>query len=317
MILGLSGGVRRTPGGTALTDVALATCSLLPDLDDDERLLVPALAELGIGCAPRVWDDPAVRWADFRSVVLRSTWDYADRRGAFLDWCGRVPMLLNPLDVVAWNTDKVYLRDLERAGVPIVPTTWIDTASARDGFTLPGGELVVKPSVSAGARNTSRYPAGDHAGARSHVERLLDAGRTVMVQPYVASVDASGETGLVYIDGVFSHAIGKGPLLHAPGVATDRMWAPEEITEREADVVERRVAEAALDATPFPRDRVLYARVDVVRGDDGGVAVLELELTEPSLFLGRGHGASERLAAGIARRLQQMRDAEARGSAAP
>jgi len=237
-------------------------------------------------------------------VVVRSTWDYSDRRDAFLGWCARMPALLNPVDVIAWNTDKAYLRDLERAGIPIVPTTWITAPSGSRRSPLPPGEVVVKPSVSAGARNTSRYGPDDGALARSHVERLLAAGRTVMVQPYLASVDSVGETGLVFIDGVFSHAVRKAPLLRSPGVVTDQLWAPEEITAREPDADERAVADATLSALPWPRESVLYARIDLVRRDDGAVALLELELAEPSLFLGCGPGAADRLAAGIVRRLR-------------
>ncbi len=243
---------------------------------------------------------------------MRSTWDYSDRRDAFLAWCESTPALLNRVDVITWNTDKAYLRDLERAGIPIVPTTWITAGSRPVQTSLPGGELVVKPSVSAGARNTSRYGAGDRERARSHVEQLLAAGRTVMVQPYLASVDAVGETGLIFIDGVFSHAVRKGPLLRAPGVATDRLWAPEEITSREPDADERAVAEATFSALRWPRESVLYARVDLVRQDDGAVALLELELAEPSLFLGSAPGAAERLAAGIARRLDHSPSADSR-----
>ena len=120
-----------------LTDVALATCSLLPDLDDDERLLIPALAELGLVAEPRVWDDPSVDWDAFRAVVVRSTWDYSDRRDAFLDWCARPRQLLNSLPVIEWNTDKRYLRELAAAGIPVVPTTWIDPGTPVDDVRPP------------------------------------------------------------------------------------------------------------------------------------------------------------------------------------
>jgi len=288
-----------------LADIALATCSLLPDLDDDERLLIPALAAHGLSAEARVWDDPAIGWHSFQLVVVRSTWDYSDRRDAFLAWCNSMPAVLNAVDIITWNTDKVYLRDLERAGIPIVPTTWITAESRSEATALPEGELVVKPSVSAGARNTSRYGTGDVTRARSHVEHLVADGRTVMVQPYVTSVDSVGEAGLIFIDGVFSHAVRKGPLLRTPGVATDRLWAPEEISAYEPDPDERAVAEATLSALRWPRESLLYARVDLVRRDDGAVMLLELELAEPSLFLAHKPGAAGRLAAGIARRLHR------------
>jgi O-ureido-D-serine cyclo-ligase len=124
-----------------------------------------------------------------------------------------------------------------------------------------------------------------------------------MVQPYVASVDAQGETGLIYIDGAFSHAIRKGALLRAAGVATDELWAREDITPRSPDDDEHAVADAVLDALPWGRETLLYARVDLVRGEDGRPCLLELELAEPSLFLGLGSGAALRLAESIARRI--------------
>jgi glutathione synthase/RimK-type ligase-like ATP-grasp enzyme len=291
-------------GASKLIDIALATCAFLPDLDEDERLLSPALAALGLVAEPRVWDDPSVDWDGFRVVVVRSTWDYSDRRDAFLEWCARPRRLLNSKAVIEWNTDKHYMRELADAGIPIVPTTWISPGA--ESVAIPDAEVVVKPTVSAGARNTSRYRRGDEELARAHVQRLLAEGRTVLVQPYVASVDDSGETGLIYIDGMLSHAIRKGAVLHAHGVATDRLWAPEEISVRAPDRAERALAEATLDALPWPRDSLLYARVDLVRGDDDRPMLLELELAEPSLFLGFSDGAADRLAAGIARRLTDL-----------
>jgi glutathione synthase/RimK-type ligase-like ATP-grasp enzyme len=286
-----------------LTDVALATCSLLPNLDADERQVIPALEACGMTAEARVWDDPAVRWDEFRVVVIRSTWDYAERRDAFLEWAGSLPRVLNTVQVIRWNTDKSYLRALAASGIPVVPTTWVKPDAGDRAFQLPEGNLVVKPAVSSGAQNTSRYGPGDHRAARTHVERLLAEDREVMVQPYVPSVDANGETGLIYIDGVFSHAVRKGALLRAPGVATDELWAREDITPRTPGEDERAVAEAVLDALPWSPTTLLYARVDLVRGDDNAPLLLELELAEPSLFLGLGSGAALRLAEGIARRL--------------
>jgi glutathione synthase/RimK-type ligase-like ATP-grasp enzyme len=293
-----------TLGGTSdLPDIALATCSLLPDLDEDERLLIPALAARGLVAEARVWDDPTVSWDTFRLVVIRSTWDYSARRDAFLAWCQHVPRVLNDAAVIAWNTDKTYLRELEAAGIPVVPTTWIAPEQA-GSFDAPPAHIVVKPAVSSGAQNTSRYGPSDRAQARAHIERLLSEGRTVMVQPYLRSVDADGETGLIYIDGVFSHAIRKGPLLRAAGVATDQLWAPEDISIRDPRAEEFAVAESTMDAMPWPRSTLLYARIDLVRRDDGLPQLLELELAEPSLFLGLGVGAVERLADAVASRIR-------------
>jgi glutathione synthase/RimK-type ligase-like ATP-grasp enzyme len=285
--------------------VALATCSLLPTLDGDESLVIPALAAHGVRAVPAVWDDSSVDWAGFEVVVIRSAWDYAERRDEFLSWSVSLPRVLNSPAVLTWNTDKIYLRDLAARGIPIVSTTWIEPGARLQAGSLPPGEVVVKPAVSAGSRNTSRYGDDDELRAHAHIDRLLDDGRTVMVQPYLRSVDDAGETGLIYFGGTFSHAINKGPLLTQPGHTTKGLWEPERITVREPRSDERELAEDVLDALPWPRHELLYARVDLVRDSAGLPVVLELELAEPSLFLACGDRAAERFAEAIAARVTE------------
>lgn len=291
--------------------VALATCREFPDLDHEDRLLLPALAQLGIEAVPAVWTDREIDWSAFDAVVLRETWDYSDDRPAFLAWLtsiADVTTVLNPPDVVAWNTDKVYLRDLSRAGCAVVPTAFLEPGDDVDDW-LPDGDhsdVVVKPAVSCGSRDTVRYALDEPmADADAHVARLLGEGRTVMVQPYLDAVDTIGETALLFFDGVFSHAIRKGPLL-ARGVEGEKvegLFVQEQIDPREPTAAERAVAEAVLQHIPGGLDRVLYARVDLIPGPDGEPLLLELELTEPSLFLSHADGAADRLAAAIARRI--------------
>ena len=281
--------------------VALVTCAALPDLDDDDRLLVAPLARRGLTAEAVVWDDPAVDWAAYDLVVLRDPWDYVERRDAFVAWAAGVPRLANPADVVAWNTDKRYLGELAAAGAPVVPTTWV---APGDGWRGPGaGEFVVKPVVGAGSRDSGRYDASrpaDRRLAEAHVRRLAAAGRTAMVQPYLAAVDTHGETALVFIGGAYSHAIRKGALLTGPATGDDPLYRPETITPRTPSGAERDVAARVLAACPFPADRLLYARVDLIPGPDGAPVLVELELTEPSLFLGTADGAADRLADAVA-----------------
>lgn len=283
--------------------MALATCALVPDLDADDGLVIPALAAHGVVATPAVWDDRSVEWDSYDVVVVRSAWDYAERRDEFLTWAASLPRVLNSLPVLEWNTDKMYLRELAARAIPVVPTVWIAPGTDAASVSLPEGELVVKPAASAGARNTSRYRAGDVHGVLAHVERLLDAGRTVMVQPYVRSVDERGESALIYLAGEFSHAINKGPLLNEPGRVTDGLWEPEHITAVGPEPDERDLAERVMNSLPWPRIDLLYARVDLVHGSDGTPLVLELELAEPSLFLACEAGAAERLAAAIVERI--------------
>ncbi|MGK5518852.1 ATP-grasp domain-containing protein [Micromonospora sp. URMC 107] len=292
--------------------VAFVTCAELPDLDPDDRLLLDPLARRGVSAEALDWADPTADWPAYDLAVLRSPWDYALRRDEFVAWASRVPALANPADVVRWNTDKRYLAELSAAGVPTVPTSWV---APGEGWRPPArGEYVVKPAVSAGSRDTGRYDLADPRHrelAVAHVRRLADAGRLAMVQPYLDAVDAAGETALLFLAGpdgpTFSHAIRKGPMLTGPDVGVDGLYRPEEITTRTATPEQLAVAERALAAVPGGPGRLLYARVDLIPGPDGAPLLVELELTEPSLFLAHADGAADRLADAILARLDARR----------
>lgn len=293
--------------------IALATCRDAWRDDDDATPTLDALTGAGADASAQVWDDASVDWSDFDLVVVRSTWDYVPRRAEFLDWADHVAAvstLANPADVIRWNTDKRYLADLAADDVPVVPTTFVlaadvsadhgadAVAAARDA--LPDrGEFVVKPTVSAGSRDTTRYGDGATSvdAATAHVVTLLEAGRDVMVQPYLDAVDTVGETGLVHLGGRFSHAFRKGPLLQRGGGPVTGLYAREEITPRTPSPPELDLGRQVLDAVAARFDSpLLYARVDVLADRNGAPVLLELELTEPSFFLDTDPAAAARVA---------------------
>ena len=289
-----------------MREIALVTCRALPDLDADDQALLGPLTELGYRASPQVWDDPGVDWARFDLAVLRSTWDYTDRREAFVSWAASVTRLENDADTVAWNTDKHYLADLEAAGVPVVPTTWLVPT---EGLKLPeGGHHVLKPAVGAGSIDAGRFDlsnANSRREAAAHAERLLSAGKSVLVQPFMTAVETAGETGVVLVDGQFSHATRKGPMLRPELEQVDGLYLEEDVTPRSASKVEIDLALMALDAFRRIRGKravPLYARVDMVPGADGAPLLMELELTEPSLFMETAPGAAQRFAEAIAAR---------------
>jgi glutathione synthase/RimK-type ligase-like ATP-grasp enzyme len=273
--------------------VALATCSRFPDLAEDGPAMLDALARRGLEATPQIWDEPETDWDRFDLVVVRATWDYTERRAEFLDWARRVPRLANPYGVIEWNSDKTYLRDLCSAGIPTVPTQWCEPDSA---IVLPAAEIVVKPSVGAGARGAGRYGPEDREAATAHVERLGAAGFTVMVQPYLAAVESAGERGLVYLGGRYSHAVNKPALLANRGAYVEGTLTWELVSATTPTAAERAFAEDVLAATPAGRENLLYARVDLLPGDDGTPLLIELEVTEPCLYLGRGPGSPEAFA---------------------
>jgi hypothetical protein len=272
--------------------VALVTCREFPELDEDDQLLRAALPE----AEPVVWDDEGADWSAFDLVVLREPWDYVERYDRFLAWCESVgERLLNPVEVIRWNTDKRYLADLDAAGLRVVPTTFLEPGAP---VVLPDGPCVVKPVVSAGSRDTARH---DHpAPATEHAQRLLGDGRAVMVQPYVAEIDEQGETALLYFEGEFSHAIRKAPILTGGAADVQGLFAPESIEPREPRPEERALGDAVVAEAQRRFGKLLYTRVDVIGTDP---MVLELELTEPSLFFLHDDGAAERYAAAIRARL--------------
>ena len=292
-----------------MTSIALVTARQARGLDEDLLPLEAALHAAGVATRVVDWDDPRVPWASFDLALIRSTWDYTDRLREFLVWvdsAGSLTRLHNPPRVVRWNTDKHYLSELAGAGVPVVPSAFIESGENAErslGAFLASHsatEFVVKPAVSAGSRDTQRHIRAQVGPALAHAQRLLDVERSVLLQPYLESVDRDGETSLVFFSGRFSHAIRKGPLLPRGSTASPAvgLFVPEKITPRTPGTDELQVAEQVLAALPFEAPP-LYARVDLIRDSRGAPTLLELELTEPSLFFAHTSGAAERFAAAV------------------
>ena len=286
--------------------IALATCAEFPDLDEDSALALPALAELGIDAVPAVWSDPGVDWAGFDAVVIRSVWDYFHHPAEFAKWIDRVDAVApmwNPARVLRWNSHKGYLADLARQGVPLVETRVLEGGVAADLERLLSDhgweDAIIKPAVAGGALGLQRVrgPAGARA-AQPALDGLLAEG-DVLVQPFLPSIVDEGETSLLYFDGELSHTVLKqakpGDIRVQPeyGGAQQLVDAP-----REAEALARLVFDAVGVDLP-------YARVDVVRGHDGTLRLIELEVIEPRLFFVLDPDATGRYARAIAARLDR------------
>lgn len=282
--------------------LALITARAARALDEDLPPLCAALTRAGLPHEVVNWDDAEVDWTRYRAALLRSTWDYIDRFDEFGRWLTNVSAatrLINPTDVVRWNVHKGYLLELAAHGVPIVPTTLVRPGQQPQ---VPAtGEFVVKPAIGAGSRDARRFADAPEAAGR-HACAMLAAGRDVLIQPYQARVDDEGETALLYFSGVWSHAIRKGPLLTMNADATEKLFAPEAITPRSPSADQLALAERILAALPFPTP--LYARVDLLRDAQGSPVLLELELTEPSLFFDTAEGSADRFVTALTRWLE-------------
>ncbi|HEX6152528.1 MAG TPA: hypothetical protein VFZ19_03300 [Solirubrobacterales bacterium] len=273
--------------------IAIATCAGYAGLKQDDDLLREALQARGAEALSVVWDEGGTEWDAFDLCLVRSTWDYHEKYPEFLAWAGRVEAateLRNPADVIAWNSDKTYLRELAGQGVRTVPTVWVERGSdadldeilAREGW----GEAVVKPVVDLGARNLNRARRGERSTALEDVLRRHDA----MVQPFLPSLEEQGETSLIFIAGAFSHAVQKRPA--AGDFRVQSIWGGT-ATAAEPDPQQVKLANRTLAQLNEPP---LYARVDLVKDLDGNPALIELELIEPNLYLSTQPTAAEKLA---------------------
>lgn len=284
--------------------IAIATCAGYDDLKVDDEMLCAALAARGAYPPPYVWNAEQPDWSDFDACLIRSTWDYHDKHEEFLAWTRAVAgetRLFNPPELVAWNSEKTYLRELTAAGVPTVPTVWsepgkefdVEAALAERGWA----EAVIKPAVDLGAKNLCRVRAATGEAA-SALEATLERGEA-MIQPYLPSLESEGELSLIYIDGKLSHAVRKRPA--AGDFRVQSIWGgsvePTDPTPEAIEIADR--ALGFLDESP------LYARVDLVAGLDEDLRLIELELIEPNLYLSTHPIAAQRLAQAVLNLLSQ------------
>lgn len=271
----------------------------LGNILEEDRLLSAALASHGVTSERVDWSRSDVDWARFDGALFRTTWDYFERIDEFLAWLERTAeqtRFLNTLPLVRWNLDKHYLADLERAGVAVVPTRFLEPNATLDDVVSATGwdEMVLKPVVSGSAFETYRMTAAETSLHEARLRALLRE-RAMLVQPFMRAIVENGEVTVMVIDGAVTHAVRKqakpGDFRvqddHG-GTVHDHAAAPDEIA----------LAEAAMAAcSPAP----VYGRVDMVRDESGAPRVMELELIEPELWMRRYPPAAERLAAAVAR----------------
>lgn len=270
--------------------IAIGTCKKLPEPDPDQQLLLDALSRAGADPLLLAWDDDAPIPTDLDCCVLRSTWDYYRDPPRFLSWVdavANVSALFNPRDIVRWNHHKRYLDELRNDGLRVVPTAFVskgEPTSLEQCMNDHGwDDVVVKPSVSAASFRTKRFTRHEMAEGEQFLAEL-GADRDCMVQRYMPEVDHSGERSLVWIDGQLTHAIRKDPRFAGHDERVSEALTP---TSEEQAFTEMAMQRAA--------SQCLYARIDVVRDDDGELALSELELIEPSLFLLQHPPALDRL----------------------
>jgi hypothetical protein len=283
--------------------IALATSAALPQLDPDDQLLLKALHEMSLAAEPVIWSNPDIDWSQYALCVIRSTWDYYERRPKYLNWVAHASTqtsFWNPAPLIAWNTDKTYLRDLEAKGVSIVKTEWRQAGQTIDFEALLSqpawAEVVIKPVISASGKNTFRVNQTNLAALKPDLQRLANE-RDLMVQPFMHSITETGEWSFLFIDGQFSHAVAKVP---AQGEFRVQEHLGGQLKRFTPDARQLAFAENVIQQIDTP---ALYGRVDVMLDETGQMRLGELELTEPSMYLSFDSESPRRFAEAIRRKL--------------
>jgi glutathione synthase/RimK-type ligase-like ATP-grasp enzyme len=282
----------------SLLQIALVTCRSLGDYtanaDSEDDRLFRFLAEKGHQVSFQVWDEEQVDWTAFDAIIIKSPWDYFDKINAWYTWLDKLEALgcrvLNPVKTLRWNSDKIYFKDMQAQGVQLVPTVWLEQGSTFDAdatFEAIGQDkLIVKPRVSGAAKNTLAIERSEAGNYTERINALLQE-EAFLAQPFLEQIKTQGEWSFIFFNGEYSHTVLKtaksgdfrvqhffGGSVHTPEPPADMLATATRIVQQ------------------FAGD-CLYARVDGVELN-GELALMELELIEPFLFLSTNEGALER-----------------------
>ncbi|MDA9555314.1 hypothetical protein N9R54_03680 [Pelobium sp.] len=254
-------------------------------IEDEDSILLNFLIKKGLLITEEIWDDETVNWTEYSHAILKSPWDYFDKFPAFIKWLNKIEQLniklLNPYHIIKWNSDKHYLQDIAKAGLDVVPTQFCEKN------TLPSlspyfdffktDELVIKPSVSGGSKNTFRFNPNNVSQIEASIHQLLKE-EAFMIQPFLPEIAKYGEWSFVFFNGKYSHCLlkkaksGDFRVQHYLGGTIH----PQQPTNQQIQIAKAYVQQFAKGC--------LYARIDGVEVGDKFL-LMELELIEPFLFL--------------------------------
>lgn len=285
--------------------LGLLTCSKLPELMPMDKALIPKFHELGIEAIPVIWNDTNVDWKSFDYLVFRNTWDYFEYPEEFNLWLDYLQvsniLTLNSLDIIQWNIHKFYLKELQEAGVAIIPTVFIDTATQELDLSfleeMHWNEFVIKPAVSGGSFHTERHVSGDWRDVQNRYRRLFP-NQCLLVQKFESSILSSGELSMIFLDNVFSHAVIKTAQKGEFRIQTQfgGVYNPIAATDVQISVAEKIIKYIGKDLS--------YARIDGLIVD-GEFLLMEVELIEPDLYMQFAEDQHSLFVSNIAKRISR------------
>lgn len=276
---------------------AFLTMANMEDFECYDHLLYDPLADIGWDVTPVPWRDIAVNWDDFEVVIIRSPWDYQQDPDLFMNVLKKIDAstarLENSLDIVRWNIDKTYLREMQTAGIPIVPTLWRNNLNSGDISAffdkLEHSEIIIKPVLSANADDTFRLSSEIGSTQKKKIQTIF-TDRPLMVQPFIQNIITEGEFSLFYFGETYSHAILKTPKQGDFRVQEEHGGQLMSV-EPEPELLS--ISNKTMEALP---ETPLYARVDFARNEEGHFNLMELELIEPSLYFNMDPDSPKRFA---------------------
>jgi len=269
--------------------IAFVTYALKPDLTPSDQLIADALTARGVTVIAAAWDDSSVDWSAFDAAVIRSTWNYFDKSVAFTAWLNHIESmnlpLMNPLKIIRWNMVKTYLRQMEAEGLRVVPTVWVEQHTAPDLAEIVAGrgwgDVLIKSTISGGAKGIHKVPAGEAATHQSVLAEMAVA-CPIMIQPVLPEIH-DGEISVLFAGGKFAHSVRKFPA--EDNIFVQRMHGGHEVPyEASQALIDEAAGVLEVARKLADEQTIVYARVDGLL-IEGCFTLMELEVLEPALFV--------------------------------
>ena len=273
--------------------IALLTCEKLPELTEADKLLIPALAKFNITATAMIWDDKNVNWSEFDYLIFRNTWDYFEKESEFNLWLDQIEQLgiktLNSIDIIKRNKHKFYLREMEKQGIKILPTIFIDKTDLLEiDKKIPHHwkKAVIKPAFSAGSYQTEVFEPKDAQKINTEYKNIASK-KELLLQEFVPEIQTLGETSFIFFNKKFSHAVNKKPIAGDFRIQV-QFGGQYTLAYPNAELIEK--AQQIVDTFT---GELLYARVDgIVIQDD--LHLMEVECIEPDLYFNLSEGSLDR-----------------------
>ncbi|MFQ3174951.1 MAG: glutathione synthase/RimK-type ligase-like ATP-grasp enzyme [Flavobacterium sp.] len=278
--------------------IAILTCEKLPQLTPEDQLLIPALAKSNIEATAVIWDSKSVNWSDFDYLIFRNTWDYFEKEVEFNLWLHQIEQLgiktLNSIEIIKKNKHKFYLREMEKQGIKILPTIFIDKTDLLDlDKIMPAHwkKAVIKPAFSAGSYQTEVFDLEDLQKTNTDYKNIASE-KELLLQEFMPEIQTFGETSFIFFNKKFSHAVNKKPIAGDFRIQV-QFGGQYTLVHPNATLIEK-----AQQIVNTFNGELLYARVDGIVIDNE-LHLMEVECIEPDLYFNLSEGSLQRFVSAI------------------